>query len=394
MSSDKDEKFRKILSAVRDRIEMCRFNHRHFAETKARLELALEGKSNIVFLVGTTGVGKGVLADTMVEELNEPVKNSPFEVRAICSKSSSPHGNVFSWSETYLDALVAAIDPLPEEKVDRDERLQRLRRGESVSGKRGTPNALRRALIAAIEDRGIEVVFIDEAENFVIKEGGYGFGNRLRVIRDLSMVASGDPIAGQKRGCKIVLLSTPVVLEEVMESSSEILRRTNVVEFCRYDLKGGVGGEGNEGFRGVVHSLLECFPSEYRPRFSTDNVLSLQMDSMGVIGNLIDWFVEAINLCLSEGAQSLEWLHFERTALSDYKLEMLSKQCKKDDKILRKVTKRNGCGLARQAALKEERRKEKESKAVSVETAAEKSPKSKGTRVGEQKPVRHQKTGS
>ena len=310
MSFDDDEKFRETLSAVRDRIERCRLNHRHFAEAKARLELALEGKWNIVFLVGTTGVGKGVLAETMAEELNEPVKDDPFEVRAVVSKSSSPHGNTFSWSETYLGVLEAAEDPLPEEKVDREERLQRLRRGENLSVKRATPNGLRRATISAIEDRGIKVAFIDEAENFVMKQGGYGFGNRLRVLRDLSMVASGDPIAGQKRGCKIVLLSTPDVLEEVMGSSSEILRRTKIVDFRRYDLEGGVGGEGNEGFRRVVHSLLEFFPSAYRPSLSTENVLSLQMDSLGVIGILIDWFVDAIilidwfvdaiSLCLSE----------------------------------------------------------------------------------------------
>ena len=102
-----------------------------------------------------------------------------------------------------------------------------------------------------------------------------------------------------------------------------------MVDFRRYDLEGGVGGEGNEGFRRVVHSLLEFFPSAYRPSLSTENVLSLQMDSLGVIGILIDWFVDAISLCLSENARSLEWRHFEMTALLDYKLENLSRQCRR-----------------------------------------------------------------
>ena len=116
MSSDKREKFREVLLDGRHRIETCRLNHRHFDETKARLKLALEGKSNVVFLVGTTGVGKGVLVDTLVEELNASVKDDPWQLRAISSKSPSPHGSSFSWSEAYLGVLEAAGDPLPEEK--------------------------------------------------------------------------------------------------------------------------------------------------------------------------------------------------------------------------------------------------------------------------------------
>lgn len=395
MSSDKDEKFREMLLAVRHRIEMCRLNHRHFDETKARLKLALEGKWNIVMVVGTTGVGKGVLAVTLTEELNRPVKDDPFQVRAIASKSSSSHGSTFSWSEEYLGVLEATGDPLPEEKVDRADRLSRLRRGEDLEGlsvRKGSPNAMRRATLSAIEDRGVKVAFIDEAQNLVLKKGGYGLGHRLRVLRDLSMAASGDPIAGQERGCKIVLMSTPEILEEVIETSSEIVRRMKIVEFPRYTLEGGVRGEEFQGFRRIVHNLLDFFPEEHRPRLSTDNVLSLQMDSVGVIDVLITWFVAAINLCWFEGAGRLEWRHFEMTALSNHELEKLSRQCREDERILWKVLERDGCGLARQEALKEKRRKEGE--VVSVETAAEKSPKAKGTRVGEQNPVRHRKTGS
>ena len=282
-------------------------------------------------------------------------------------------------------------------KVDRKDRLSRLRRGEGFLVWKGSPNALRRATTSAIQDRGVKVAFIDEAQNLVVNERGYGFDKRLRVLRDLSMVVSGDPIAGQKRGCKVVLVSTPEILEEVIKSSSEIVRRMKNVEFPRYTLKGGVRGREYQGFQRIVHSLLEFFPEEHRPRLSTDNVLSLQMDSVGCIGVLISWFVEAINFCLFEGAGSLEWKHFETTALSNYELEKLSTQCAEDERVIRKTMKSDGCGLARRAALKAEKSKERErasSKAAVNEAAAKKGAERRKPPVGEQNPGRHRMSGS
>ena len=163
------------------------------------------------------------------------------------------------------------------------------------------------------------------------------------------------------------------------------------LEFPRYTLKGGIGGEEYRGFQRIVQGFLAFFPKEHRPRLSTDNVLSLQKDSVGCIGNLVDWFVEAINWCLFERAESLEWRHFEMTALTDGKFDMLSKQCAKDERVIRKVMKRDGCGLARGAALKEKQSKERE--AAFAEAAAKEGEKRRKTRVGEQNPVRHRMSG-
>ena len=384
------------LLKVRDRIETCRLSHPRFEQARAKLKLALEGKCNIVFLVGTTGVGKGVLAETLADEMNEVVKGDPTQLRAISSKLASRHGNSFSWTDSYVEILEQTGDPLPDEKIDREERLARLRRGEKLGGgltsRKGSPSALRKAATAAIRDRGIEVALLDEGENLAVQEKNYGFANRLRVIRDMSMALSGDPIAGQKRGCKMVLIATPDVLGDVMQASSEIVRRMTIVDFRRYALLGGIKGPEYKGFQSIVHGLLHFFPGEHRPRLSTSNVLSLQMDSLGLIGVLVSWFVEAINVCWHEGAESLEWRHFEETALTDEELRNLSDQCVKDDETLGKLTRRSGCGIARREALRAEKKREKEAasaKTASVETDTTR----RGTRVGEQKPVRRRLSG-
>ena len=162
--------FGEVLLDVEHRIGTCRLNHRHFNETKAELELALRGKKNLIFLVGTTGVGKGVLVNTLEEDLNVPVKDDCWHVRAISSKAPSPHGNSFSWTGFWIDVLEAAFDPFPEDKVDREETLAWLSRQLGFSVQGNGLHRLFKAAISAIKDRGIKVVFIDEAQNFVINE--------------------------------------------------------------------------------------------------------------------------------------------------------------------------------------------------------------------------------
>ena len=392
MFSDKGKRLQEVLLDVLHKIQTCRLDHWHFKETKAKLELALKGKKNLIFLFGTTGVGKGVLVETLKEELNVPVQDDCWHLRAISCKAPSPHGNSFSWKGFWIGVLEAAFDPFPEDKVDREETLVGLHRKIGFSVTRHELHRLWRATTSAIKDRGIQVIFVDETQNFVVNEGGYRFQNRLRVIRDFGSDASGDPIAGQKSECKIVLVSTPEILEEVIAASSEVVRRMKVVVFPRYTLDGGIGGKEYRRFQSLVRGILELFPEEFRPKLSTDNILSLQMDCMGCIGNLINWFVDAINYCLAEGAESLEWLHFEKVALSNAEIEALSMRCSEDERVILKVTKRDGCGLARIAILKAEEIEGSET--ASAANVVKEGAKPKKVRVGEQKPVRHRKTGS
>ena len=396
MSSDKDQQFREVLLNVRDGIEACRLNHPNFEDAKAQLELALEGKSNIIFLVGTTGVGKGVLGDTLAKELNELVKDDPYRLRAICSKPPSPHGVKFTWSDAYDDLLEAAGDPLPEEKVDREANLSRLPARRDFQSGKGGLGPKHKAVGSAIQDRGVRVVIIDEAQNLVIREGTYGLDNRLRVLRDLSDDVSGDRLAGQKRGCKIVLLSTPGILPEVIKTSSEIVRRMTIVPFYRYTFEGGTRGKGFRAFRRIVQRLLGFFPEECRPELSTDNIVSLLIDSVGCMGNLVAWFSRAINRCVIERAGSLDWRHFELECPPDSELRKLIRQCDEDERAIAEATERKGCGLARREVWIAEEREE--IGAASAEAAAngtdERGSKPKKRRVGEQNPGRLRMSGS
>ena len=395
MSSGKEEKFRDALRDVRNRIEACRLNHPNFQDAKARLELALEGKRKIIFLVGTAGVGKGVLGATLAEEMNETVKDDPHGLRVICSRPPSPHGVKFTWSDAYDDLLEAAGDPLPQEKVDREANLSRLPARKGFQSGKGGLGPKHKAVVSAIRDRGVEVVIIDEAQNLVIRERSYGLDNRLRVLRDLSDDVSGDRLAGQKRGCKIVLLSTPGILPEVIATSSEIVRRMTIVPFYRYTFEGGAEGRGFRDFRRIVESLLGFFPDECRPKLSTDNIVSLQIDSVGCMSNVIDWFVAAINVCVAERAESLDWRHFESACPPDAELERLIEQCDKDEKAIAKATGRKGCGLARREIWMAE--ESEEAGAASAEAAGngtdERGSRADGRKVGEQNPARIRMSG-
>ena len=393
MSSSKHKTFQKALGKVRDRIETCTLRHDHFNEAMADLELGLKGKKNLIFLVGTTGVGKGVLVKTLEHELNLLVKDDRRHLRAISCTAPSPRSGPFSWSGFCIALLEAAFDPFPEDKVNREDSLTRLNREVGFSIQNHSGDRLFNATIRAIADRGVRVIIVNEAENLVPDKKGHGFVKNLRVVRDLGSHVSGDPIAGQKGDCKVVLVSTPDVLEEVAQVSSEIVRRMNKVVLSRYTLGGGVRGTEFQGFRMLVGQLLELFPEEIRPELSRENILDLHLDSLGCIGNLVNWFVDAINLCINEADERLEWRHFEKTALTDAALKHLVDQCEKDEKFIKEWTAKKGCGLARRRAWEAEAKKEAEAIAAAARTAVEESRKSGKRQVGVQKPVRHRMSG-
>ena len=393
MSSSKHEKFREALERVRDKIETCTLDHDHFNEAKAELELALKGKRNLIFLVGTTGVGKGVLVKTLEDELNLLVKDDRRHLRAISCTAPSPRSGPFSWSGFCIALLEAAFDPFPEDKVNHKDSLARLNREVGFSIQNHSGDRLFNAAIRAIGDRGIRVIIIDEAENLVPDKKGHGFVKNLRVVRDLGSHVSGDPIAGQKGDCKVVLVSTPDILEEVAQVSSEIVRRMDKVVLSRYTLGGGVRGGEFQGFQRLVGSLLELFPEEIRPELSRENILDLHLDSLGCIGNLVNWFVDAVNLCIKEADERLEWWHFEKASLTDAALRHLVDQCEKDERFIEKWTARKRCGLARRRAWKAEDKKKVDATAAAARTAVEEGRKSGKRQVGVQNPIRHRMSG-
>ena len=317
------------LRAALARLDQTTVDHPYFKQARRDLQERL-ATHDLVLLVGPSGVGKESLVLSELRRLNEPIGDDPRLLRAAYFVAPSPQRGSFSWSALWTRWLDALDDPLPECKVDREFKRDRLSEGVSMQARRASIDALRRAAFAATRDRGVDVVFIDEAANLIPKERNRTLCDQLDVLRDLT----------DNGCCKIVLVATARILEP-LNLSGELARRVGDVFFLRY-AGARVRSFEYKCFARVVKTLVDGLPEASRPALHR-RVRLLHAGSLGCVGILHDWFHLAIQRCLREQQEILEWAHFEATVLSDSKLQTLRDQA--CDDLFREQSARTFGGL-------------------------------------------------
>ena len=277
--------------------------------------------------VGPAGVGKGRLIAYLVEEFNVSVIEAPRLLRAAVVSAPNSHRRAFSWREFFIACLEALEDPLPEEKVE-------LPNSVVARARRATEAGLRRAVLSAVCDRGLHVLFVDEALALVQNERGRTLRHQLDVLRDLADASS----------CKLVLVATPRLLGP-LDLSGELARRMAAVAFPRYWPVTRGSPEGQD-FLAAVKALLEMLPAGSKPRLGWRRIGLLGAGSLGCVGLLVQWFDRAVTRCLREGADALDWRHFEETVLPDSQLATLQGECEDGERRFGDLTVRTFGGLS------------------------------------------------
>ena len=298
-----------------------------------------------MLLVGASGVGKTTLVRELVRELNEAVEKDPWTVRAICIRAPSAHGSKYGWKDLYRRWSGGIGEPLPDRKVSR----KRIVSGSGSDRSRGsflqgTVDVMRSSVFKSTVERGIEVVFVDEAANLVLNEQGRTLRDRLDILRDMSDESSEEETILDEGSFSIVLFSTFRIVEGgVLNLSPELIRRMGKIDFSRYDPEAAVGSEDFLSYRDIVKALLDQIPEEMRPTLSVENLKQLLGRSVGCVGILCKWILRATVLCKEEGAERLEWRHFEGNAgLTEGDVEDLAEQFKLGEEDWERFTKRKG----------------------------------------------------
>lgn len=298
---------RASLLAARDRVGAETVRHPHFDATASRLRETASSHP-LSLLLGVPGVGKTVLAGTLVTQINRSVSEDPSNVRAVAVTAPAPHRKAFSWREFSIAVLDALDDPLPACKVDREAVADALRRGVSTRVQRATQEALLRAVSAAARDRGLEWLFVDEAVALVKAEHGRLLRDQLDVLRNLA----------DRTDFKVVLVSTPRIMAS-MQLSGELARRTGEVFFPRY----GSANDELKTFCRVLTTFMGVLPEPLRLRPEPEQLRLLHAGSLGCVGHLADWFRRALARCIESDVGALAWPHFAETVLPDVKLAQL-----------------------------------------------------------------------
>ena len=299
--------------------------HRHFVEVGDQLDEAIESYG-VVFLLGPTGVGKTARIKATIAASNACVADDPDRLCAAMVTARTPRARLFSFKQLSIDALRALEEPLPERKLGRTEFGSGARsRRAMLPGKRSEAE-LFDAVRAAARDRGLRVLFIDEAVPLVRHRSDHVLVQTLDVLRDLA-----DGI-----GFSIVLVATPRILDG-LTMSCELSRRRAIVYLHRYRETDPVEFR---AYGRAVRSLLGKLPPDSRPKLTAPQHRLLLRGTTGCVGEMFRWLHRATERCLRAGEGALRWEHFEATVLADDDLCTQLEQCRHGETLHAELTQR------------------------------------------------------
>ena len=307
-----DQQARNALAEACSGIGLDLVRHTFFKLTLRRVRRALKN-FELVVLVGPSRVGKGALIRALVKELNAVVERDPSKLRAAIVRAESAFRKAFSWKRFWVLCLRAVGDPLPECKVNRALPARGVSRGTGARYGSVTEPDLADNFRRAAHDRGLEVLFVDEALALLKNERGRVLEDQLDLLRDL---ADTEPF-------KFVLVSTPRILGH-LDLSEELDSRTTVVYFPRYN-------RDNEAefkrFRRTARTLINSLPKASQFKLTGEQLHSLHVATAGCVGHLVHHFRAAINACLEEDQYQLSWEHFLEVFPPDEKLQRRWNRC-------------------------------------------------------------------
>ena len=299
--------------------------HGHFLRTREQLDEMIESHG-LVFFVGPTGVGKTACAEATIARFNACVADVPAELRAAMVTVRTPRAKLFSFKDLWIDVLRALEDPLPERK-----RASPGLGSGAETRRRRFPGKLSEVQLFdkvrnAARDRGLRVLFVDEAVPLVGHRSPHVLVQTLDVLRDLA-----DGI-----GFSIVFVATPRILEG-LTLSCEFSRRRAIVYFHRYRETDRLD---HQQYARAVRSLIGKLPEHTRPKLGAQQHRDLLRGTTGCVGEMFKWLRRAVERCLRAGDKALCWEHFEATVLPDEDLRRMLQQCRDGEGLYAAVSQR------------------------------------------------------
>lgn len=290
-----------IHGIVRPSAAKSVIRHGAFDEARSSVMFKLDCSSNteVVLLVGPSGVGKTTLMAQIVESLlsrEQATMERDLNYHPVIMTTAAATGHrQFDWRILYRDALQALGDPFVDVRgtTPLAREHQNKLAGESLSA-----SQLRCDLEAEFRIRRTLYWFIDEAQH-VLMGGRSGVpGNQFDVLKSLA----------QRTGVKL-LLSGPYELMSHLAHSAQLARRSETVYLPRYRWE---SQEDLQQFGNALLTILQQLDITGYPAPS-EHLEFFYRGSIGCVGILKDWLIKAHALAAMRGLKKLELQHLRAT---------------------------------------------------------------------------------
>jgi energy-coupling factor transporter ATP-binding protein EcfA2 len=275
----------KNIDPVAAKFKAVIINHPKMKSTMNAVTTALASKTDpgVLLLVGSTGVGKSTLVDSLQRELLKSVPVNGDGLSAykpiVWTRATPPQNGKFDWRDYISRALKQAGDVLMNRKVVSPETLPLFDDlpGQIALDGNGV-NAMRRGLESCLRHRHTRYLVIDEAQYLLFIHDNL-LTQQLETLKSLA----------EEAGVVIILVGTYRLLE-VQNQSAQLVRRSQVIAFSRY--RDDVEAEVRE-FANAVSTLYTHIPIKKNLDFAK-HIRFIYKQSCGCVGVLKDWFTATL----------------------------------------------------------------------------------------------------
>jgi len=307
-----------LRSTAKERIEYFKNGKAGHSALTAAFDraMAVIGRSTgpkVVMVAGPTGVGKTTMARTIYRHVLKTYQAEAAADRSfvpiIGINAVPPNGASFSWKDFYIRLLEREGDVLIDRKllVPRQDELFPNSPWPSPL-ERSVTDALRRSVEEYIKRRRSKVLLIDEAHHLLMVNDPKRLEFQFETLKSLTI----------ETDITIVLVGTYRLLD-IRDQSGQLVRRSEIVHFPRYDFR--VKKDAEE-FASVLRKFQNQLPLEGASDLMTD-VEYFYLKTGGCIGILKDWLARCLEHAIETKRKSIDADFAEQFALSNKSLRTI-----------------------------------------------------------------------
>jgi hypothetical protein len=294
--------------------------HPHLIAAKDRLMEILSDapRNSVVFVLGPTGVGKSTLRAKVEGELRsalaEELQTDRGRLSVLSLEAEAPEIGIFNWRDHFKRLLDAANEPLIDYKLDRKGTPKSWKKPpfQFECGLRASGSEYQFSVEQVIRFRRPQAILIDEAQHLTKMSSGRRLIDQLDVIKSIA----------NHTATPHVLFGTYDLLA-FRNLNGQLSRRSFCIHFSRYH-----ADRPTEAaiFINVVRSFSGHLPLKAADDLTKDWEF-LYERSIGCVGILKDWLVQALSVMMRRGRHHLECSDLEATALSVSQCEKILSEC-------------------------------------------------------------------
>lgn len=320
------EKFERIRQFQRYRLVHSKLN---WALDQARMAIDYEDEPTVILLYGPSGAGKTTLIEhlmaLLMEEHAEEMANNPGHIPVTYVRTMSPSKREFNWKYFYYLANQSLNDPFAFRK-----KLYRL--GNKASGNpllTGLSNDVTEiqyvdSLLSNIKNRGLRVMFIDEAQHLAEGASWQSENKQVNHVKTFTDYAN-----------SIIFLCGTYDLLPFRTLNGQLSRRIIEIHLPRYRFN---ETKDRKCFERILEEFQNAMPFDKKPDLVSHSEF-LYMHSVGCVGVLKKWLNRAVIFAVSKNHPTITLTHLNLTLKDVAACEKMSEDIQKGEMKLAESSK-------------------------------------------------------